>query len=534
MSFEQRLLQEVDAAENAWRAADRAARLYTVAVALASATDAEAVAAAVLDQGVAALGASAGGVLLAAGADRLAVPATLGYDEQTIEKLRSESPEADLPAAFALRTGKSVWLETVEERDSQFPDLAGLEPSTVAMCAVPVAARGELLGALRFSFVERRLFDAHERQFVMALAAEAAEGLQRSRLLAQERDARRRLEKLASVGEAMLRGGTLPRVLQLAIDAATDASGAEVGVVMYTEPPSDAGAEINVTFGAIHSDDLDDGARMQAALVELSHRSLLRGGVVRCDDVTADVRFATDSSRHSPPGARDAEFRSLLSVPIRLPNGNVVGAMVVAHRKKAVFDADAERLVMGVVGQTSAVVENVLSLAERTQVAEAMRESLVPAVLPNIDGVELGAAFATAAQGVGGDFYDVFRLPIEGWGLAIGDVRGRGPRAAALTSLVRYTMRTAAHLLRQPAEVMAVLDAAMHSDDDLERFCSATYLSLTVGAERDRAHPCRQRGSPAAGRAPPWADRHGAAVRTPRRGDRRGTLRRADRGPGPG
>lgn len=102
------------------------------------------------------------------------------YDAAVIERLRSESRDAELPAAVALRTGESVWLESRTERDRRFPELVGLESSTVALCAVPLQVEDRRLGALRFSFSTPRLFDDDERLFVQALAAQTAQALERT------------------------------------------------------------------------------------------------------------------------------------------------------------------------------------------------------------------------------------------------------------------------------------------------------------------------------------------------------------------
>src|SRR5205085_1744246 len=95
---------------------------------------------------------------------------TVGYDEEVVARLRDESRDAELPAAEALRTGESVWLESREDRDTRFPLLSALEPQAVSACAVPLAVGDRPLGALRFSFTEPRLFDEEERRFVQALA----------------------------------------------------------------------------------------------------------------------------------------------------------------------------------------------------------------------------------------------------------------------------------------------------------------------------------------------------------------------------
>ena len=193
--FEDRLLQEIEEVAAAQEAAERSARLYTVADALVAADTPEAVAEAVLDQGVAALGASGGGLLLATDADVLHVPGTVGYDDEVVSRLRTESRSAELPAAVALRTGEAVWIESRSERNRRFPELVTLEPSTVSACAVPLVIKGRRLGALRFSFSEPRLFDEDERRFVLALAAQAAQALARSQLQQARLDASTRLQR---------------------------------------------------------------------------------------------------------------------------------------------------------------------------------------------------------------------------------------------------------------------------------------------------------------------------------------------------
>ncbi len=206
-SFEQRLLREIDTVARARRATERVARLFDVSAALGRAATTEAVAQAVLEHGVAALGASGAGILLAGDADRLSVPATVGYDEEVVARLRAESRDAELPAAVALRTGESVWLESREERDSRFPLLSALEPQAVSACAVPLDIGDRRLGALRFSFAEPRLFDEEERRFVHALAAQTAQALDRAQFYEMRADLSRRFQRSLLPGDMVAPAG---------------------------------------------------------------------------------------------------------------------------------------------------------------------------------------------------------------------------------------------------------------------------------------------------------------------------------------
>ena len=191
VSFDERLLQEYDKASAAGAASERVARLHELSAALARAASHEAVVAAVLEQGVAALGAAGGGVLLAADADRLVVPGTVGDDQ---DQLQREAKDAELPAAVALRTGEPVWIESREERDRRFPELVNLGRRTVSMCAVPLVVGDHHLGALHFSFPQPRLFDDDERRFVLTLAGQTAQALYRTQLNDERLDFSRRLQ----------------------------------------------------------------------------------------------------------------------------------------------------------------------------------------------------------------------------------------------------------------------------------------------------------------------------------------------------
>ena len=66
--------------------------------------------------------------------------------------------------------------------------------------------------------------------------------------------------------------------------------------------------------------------------------------------------------------------------------------------------------------------------------------------LPDVPGVETAARFRPTGEGneVGGDFYDMFETGGRGWTVVMGDVCGKGPDAAAVTALARYTLRAAA------------------------------------------------------------------------------------------
>lgn len=112
-------------------------------------------------------------------------------------------------------------------------------------------------------------------------------------------------------------------------------------------------------------------------------------------------------------------------------------------------------------------------------IAKTLQRSLLPPVLPEIEWLEVAAAYHPAGAGieVGGDFYDVFATARDDWAMTLGDVVGKGPQAASLTGLARYTLRAAAMRTRHPAEILEVLNEAIirqHPD----QYCTVAYCRL--------------------------------------------------------
>jgi sigma-B regulation protein RsbU (phosphoserine phosphatase) len=132
--------------------------------------------------------------------------------------------------------------------------------------------------------------------------------------------------------------------------------------------------------------------------------------------------------------------------------------------------------------------------ADRARLADALsvlQQSLLPAALPYVPGLTTADYYHTASiDQLGGDFYDLFPIDGERWAFFLGDVCGKGPPAAALTSLTRYTLRTAALHNPEPASAVATLNAvlydryASHGDP---RFCTCIFGTIEPDAAHGRA-----------------------------------------------
>jgi integral membrane sensor domain MASE1 len=144
----------------------------------------------------------------------------------------------------------------------------------------------------------------------------------------------------------------------------------------------------------------------------------------------------------------------------------------------------------GVTGVTVLLLAAVITERRRAeeaveQIAGALQESLLPSRLPEVPGIDLAARFRPVGAGyrVGGDFYDVFESRDGSWVVVVGDVCGKGPRAAAITGLARHTLRAGAVHEQRPSGVLAVLNDALRDERSARELCTVVYVRLDrVGA----------------------------------------------------
>ncbi|MDG9690981.1 SpoIIE family protein phosphatase [Streptomyces sp. DH17] len=122
--------------------------------------------------------------------------------------------------------------------------------------------------------------------------------------------------------------------------------------------------------------------------------------------------------------------------------------------------------------------------ADRARLQDALavlQQSLLPATLPPVPGMEAAAHYRTASPDrLGGDFYDLFAIDGDRFAFFLGDVCGKGPQAAAVTSLIRYTLRAAALHDPDPVAALKTLNHVLHEryTGDDPRYCTTIFGTL--------------------------------------------------------
>lgn len=195
------------------------------------------------------------------------------------------------------------------------------------------------------------------------------------------------------------------------------------------------------------------------------------------------VRARTEDPEHAEL-LIELGMRSALIVPIAVGR-RILGAIsLVSSREDRPLGPEALAVAEELGRRAGTAIENARLYTEQAWVAQTLQASLLPPELPEVPGLRVATRFRAAGEGieVGGDFYDLF--PVEGgWMVVIGDVTGKGPTAAALTSLARHAIRTVAFYEPYPATVLARLNAILLEQNRPAQLCSALCAHASVTAD---------------------------------------------------
>ncbi|MFQ5602081.1 MAG: GAF domain-containing SpoIIE family protein phosphatase [bacterium] len=146
------------------------------------------------------------------------------------------------------------------------------------------------------------------------------------------------------------------------------------------------------------------------------------------------------------------KIRSILSVPL-VCKGKLIGVLNLFNKKQdGQFTLDDQRLLSIIASQSAQVIENARLYEEEEQLrlieqelktAHAIQVGLLPKESPRISGFDVAGRSYPATE-VGGDYFDFIELDDHLWGIALGDVSGKGIPAALLMSNLQATLRNQA------------------------------------------------------------------------------------------
>src|SRR5580658_3199918 len=195
----------------------------------------------------------------------------------------------------------------------------------------------------------------------------------------------------------------------------------------------------------------------------------------RLDTVVVDDMEAGNfppPSKEGPRECADMKLTSVIAAPL-IARGQLLGVMSLAlsmltEREERHYGADDRDFLSAIASRIALAIDNAMLFEEERRTALAFQTSLLPKDPPFVDGLEVAYKYVPAkplethGQGiqtqVGGDWYDIIPLSAGRVGIVIGDVEGRGARAAAVMGQLRAALRAFAQDDKSPAEILRRLD----------------------------------------------------------------------------
>ena len=519
--LDRRRLGDQEARRSAERTAEQLSRLQRITARLARAGTEMEVADIVVTEGPAGVLATTASVsLIDESGEYLDLVREGGYDPGVVEQFRRFHVEDPLPAPDAVRTRRPVLLGSLAERDERYPVVAGATTTNHSFAVMPMVVDDRILGALAFSWAEDREFDADDVRFMMAVADQAAQALDRARLLEVER---REAVRTAFLAEAsrVLAGSleadqTLTLLVQLIVPHMADAAAVHLGdqrALRLVAAANVDSARTGVT--------VDLGIAAVADRASILHEVLASGESRLVEEVTPALLRGIALDQGYVDQLRAVDVRSVAVLPL-VARDRVIGVLTLTFGPSGRrFGRRDLPMIEDLANRAAAAIDNAWTHRAQREVATTLQRSLLPPELPAVDGLDLAARYHPVGDGsrVGGDFYDVFAAGRRRWAIVLGDVCGQGVAAAAFTAMVRWTARLAASEHNSPSDVLRTVNTAVLTADTGERFCTIVlaFVEPSIGGGAARVtlasggHPLPVRRSGATGEVGP-VGRPGTAI----------------------
>jgi PAS domain S-box-containing protein len=479
------------------RSLELASRLQALTSALSKEITSERTIEVLLEQAGAALGADAGTVgLLVPATDEIELAGSTGYSAKGLAAWQRFPLSSDTPMSEAIRNNEAVWTTSGAELLERYPGLGDADVHYDSLAILPLSVGGLPFGAVSLSFSGRQGFDDEERAFLAAAGQQAAHTLARTRIYEDQQALARRLSFLAEASQLLAQSldpeEALSRLAQLAVGTIADWCGIEL--------VDEDGSLRNVAVAHV------DPRRVELA-AELRRRYPVdensETGVPRVIRTGQPELYAEVTDEMLVAGALDAEhlellrelgFVSAMVVPLQA-RGRTLGALtLVAAESGRHYDETDLGLAEDLARRAALAIDNSMLFRREHEAALMLQRSLLPASLPEVAGLEFAARYEPAAPGmeVGGDWYEVVETANGRVGVMIGDVAGRGIRAASIMGRVRPALRGFIADGHSADESIRRLDALIKESDrpELTTVFQLLYDPNTATAEYVRAgHP---------------------------------------------
>lgn len=494
------LLHAVDpAAGDADGGRSRSAALQQLAEQLSGAATPSAIGTLAVTAAARVIAADAASVYVPSGPGELRVLHATGWSAATSRRFERLTLQRGRPLSDAVLDGTAVWLEDAAQWRARYPEMApvGTSEGFEASACLPLRVEDRDLGAIVFTFATPRVFSGRERSHLLAVAALCAQALDRSRLLVAEREARTQAERqlarmtfLARTAGLMEAPHSVEDRLQQLADLAVTGIADWCAVHLVRD-----GHVARVAVAHADPEKLDFVARLEERYPpdpDAANGAIAvsrTGRAVFLPDIPDDLVAAAARDPEHLQLLRSLGMRSAIVVPLSVRDERL-GALTLVNAESGEHFTDTDLAFARQLAATAAVaLDNARLYQQQWNTAHTLQSALLPVALPATPGLDVAARYRPQRPDrsdvlVGGDVYDVAAGPgARHWAVTVADVCGKGAEAAALTAMLRHTIRAEVGHGLGPVEVLRRVNGAMLRDPGAEpaRFATVAHAHLEAG-----------------------------------------------------
>ena len=365
---------------------------------------------------------------------------------------------------------------------------AARETGIGSALAVPLTARGDVVGLLAAYPAGRTAAGTHETALLAALARQLAVAVRNAQLheqatllsgeretaLAAERAAASQIRALYEVSRSFAQSLRLDETLEALARTVVEVLDLDAAVVRMPDERRE-----QLLLRAVHIRDAPFAAAVGAILtqpVPFGQRNVQR------------LFRERRAFRLGPGSSRGQQFLPALVpflekgwtaaiVPVALPTEVVASLGVFSFRPGNPLSQETVEAATALAAQAALAIDNARLYQQQKQFADTMQRSLLPRFRPVIEGLEVGEVYEPSARvDVGGDLYDFLELDDGRLAVVLGDVTGHGVDATADMAMAKFVFRSLAREHPEPADFLAAANDVICSEIGSGKFISMSYV----------------------------------------------------------
>jgi len=357
---------------------------------------------------------------------------------------------------------------------------AGIE----AVVAVPLLAQAEITGLLAVFPARGKVLTGNDSALLTALAAQLAVAVQnaqlheratelsaeRERALDAERAASKQVRALYEISRSFAQSLSLEATLEAVTSTIVDVLDVDAALVRMPDERRDWAMPVALKVA---------DPQLEEAVRPLLYRPKPYGShlMQRLFRIAEPFQLnATDFPELAPFLARGWTGAA---IPIATSAEVLASLKIISMRPGAPVTQQTLDEAVRIAGQAALAIDNARLYQQQKQFADTMQRSLLPQSVPELPGLELGAAYESSAHvEVGGDVYDFMELPDGRLAVTLGDVTGHGIEAAADMAMAKFVFRSLAREHSEPSDFLQSANDVVVGEIAPGKFITMVYVVI--------------------------------------------------------